>query len=80
MESSQDPHSEISTLLNLTVVLTHSSKVILPFEDISHPGVRSHTTTQSRLDSGPNAPPRGDFIHHRSQIEVNFFESRNLLR
>ena len=58
--------------------LNHSSEIILPSED-TRLGVRSHSATQGRLHSGPNAPPRGDFIHHHGQIEV-YFESRNMLR
>ena len=56
--------SESQPRLNLMATLNHSSEAILSSEDISRLGVRSHTTTQSQLDFGLNAPPRGDLIHH----------------
>jgi len=54
---SQNPIPGSQPRLNLTAVLTHRSEATLSFEDISRPGVRSHLATQSRLDTGPNAPP-----------------------
>ena len=41
--------------LNLRASLNLSSEAIRPFENISRPEIRSHTITQSRLDSEPSA-------------------------
>jgi len=50
--------------INPTVALNHSSEAISPSKGISRLRVRSHTTTQTRLISGPNALRHGTLIHH----------------
>ena len=79
MKSSQHPHSGSSTTPKPNGSPHPQFQSHAPSENIFRPGVRSHTTTQIWLDSGPNTPPHGDSIHHHRHIEANFFESRNLL-